>query len=35
MLTGIAAWWREQGRLSVDELVTIHEALVFQGIASK
>lgn len=35
MLTGIAAWWQEQGRLSVDDLIAIHEALVFQGVGSK
>lgn len=32
MLTGIAAWWRPDGRLSVDALVSIHQALVLGAV---
>lgn len=32
MLTGVAAWWRPDGRLSVDEIVASHEALVLGAI---
>ena len=32
MLTGVAAWWRADGRLSVDEIVVSHEALVLCAI---
>jgi AcrR family transcriptional regulator len=28
MLTGIAAWWRPDGRLTVEELVAVHQDLV-------
>lgn len=35
MLTGIAAWWRPEGRLSVDELVSIHQTLVLNSLVAK
>ncbi len=35
MLTGIASWWRPDGRLSVDALVDLHETLVFDGLTAK
>ncbi|MTI16065.1 TetR/AcrR family transcriptional regulator [Rhodobacteraceae bacterium RKSG542] len=34
MLTGVCFWYREGGRLSVEEVIRLHERLVLQGVCS-
>lgn len=35
LLTGIAAWWRPDGRLSVEELVSMHQELVLAAVGAR
>ncbi|PNG25681.1 TetR family transcriptional regulator [Methylocella silvestris] len=35
MLTGIAAWWRPDGRLPVDDLVALHQDLVLRSVGAR
>lgn len=32
MLTGVCFWYRPDGRLSIDEIVSVHQRLVLQGV---
>ena len=34
MLTGVCFWYRPDGRLSIDEIIEVHQQLVLNGVGS-